>query len=190
MLWGGRFLTLSVRSLWICRCRRRRLRSGWGGVRARSGQCALRNGCVACPVPEDKHGTQYAARTYGCRCELCLRAAREHERAWAAQRPMEAKVRKAAQTAARHAAQPDQRNDIRRACSIRVAEITGPQAIRAGEPITDDDIEVACDMSMTVLEAALILGRTASSVCAPCVGIGIGMIPLSGPATGRGPMLN
>lgn len=75
------------------------------------------------PVPEDKHGTQYAARTYGCRCEPCLHAAREHERTWAAQRPLEAKVRKAAQTAAHHAAQPQQRNDIRRARSIKVAEI-------------------------------------------------------------------
>ncbi|TLH64295.1 hypothetical protein [Mycolicibacterium aubagnense] len=116
------------------------------------------------PVPDGQHGTQYAARTYGCRCEPCLEAARAHERAWAAGRPLEAKVRKAALTAVRHAGQQDQRNEIWRARSAAVAEITEPQAIRAGEPITDEDIEIACDMSMTVMEAALALGRTARAV--------------------------
>ena len=116
------------------------------------------------PAPKGKHGTQYAARTYGCRCEPCVEAAREHERACAAPRPLEAEVRKAAQTAARHAAQPQQRNDIRHARSITVAEITAPKAIRSHARITDEDIEIACDMSMTVMEAALALGRTASSV--------------------------
>ncbi|MHA7661345.1 hypothetical protein [Mycolicibacterium sp. HS_4_1] len=116
------------------------------------------------PVPEDKHGTQYAARTYGCRCEPCLNAARAHERAWAAQRPLEAKVRKAARTAVRHAAQREQRSEIWRARSATVAEITGAKAIRSGEPVTDEDIEIACDMSLTAIEAALVLGRTATAV--------------------------
>lgn len=35
----------------------------------------------------------------------------------------------------------------------KVAEITGTKAIRAGEPITDEDIAVACDMSLSVVEA-------------------------------------
>lgn len=118
------------------------------------------------PVPEDKHGTAYAWRTYGCRCEPCVQAQRAHERAWAAQRPLEAKVRKAARTAAHHAAQRARRHEIRRARSATVAQITGPRAIRAGEPITDEDIEIACDMSLTVMEAALALGRTASAVSA------------------------
>ena len=116
------------------------------------------------PVPEGKHGTAYAWRTYGCRCQPCIQAQRAHERAWAAQRPLEAKVRKAARTAVHRAAQPDRRNQIRRDRSIAVAEITGPKAIRAGEPVTDEDIAIACDMSMTTIEAALVLGRTASSV--------------------------
>ncbi|MBN9636480.1 MAG: hypothetical protein J0H22_15045 [Actinobacteria bacterium] len=118
------------------------------------------------PVPEGKHGTAYAWRAYGCRCEPCVLAHRAYERTWAAQRPLEAKARKAARTAVHHAGQPDRRNDIRRSRSVAVAEITEPKAIRAGEPITDEDIEFACDMSMTVMEAALMLGRTASSVSA------------------------
>ncbi|MGJ6121611.1 hypothetical protein QN239_03440 [Mycolicibacterium sp. Y3] len=116
------------------------------------------------PVPEGKHGTAYAWRTYGCRCQPCVDAQRAHERAWAAQRPLEAKVRKAARTAVHHAGQPDRRNGIRRARSITVAEITAPKAIRAGEPVTEEDVEIACDLSMTAMEAALVLGRTASAV--------------------------
>ncbi len=95
-------------------------------------------------VPDGKHGTQCAARTYGRRCELCLDAARAHERAWEAQR--------------------EQRGEIWRARGAVVAEITGAKAIRSGEPVTDEDIEIACDMSLTAIEAALTLCRTATAV--------------------------
>lgn len=116
------------------------------------------------PVPEGKHGTHYAWRVYGCRCQRCVLAAREHERAWAARRPLEARVRKAVQNAVHRAARRDRHNAIRQARAVKVAEITGAKAIRASEPITDEDIAVACDMSLSVVEAALALGRTASSV--------------------------
>lgn len=116
------------------------------------------------PVPEGKHGTAYAWRTYGCRCEPCVQAARAHQRQWDRSRPLEAKVHKAAQFAVHHAARRERHNEIRRARSVKVAEITGAKAIRAQESVTDEDIAIACDMSLTILEAALALGRTASSV--------------------------
>ncbi|MEU9806009.1 hypothetical protein [Mycobacterium sp. NPDC050853] len=116
------------------------------------------------PVPEGKHGTAYAWRTYGCRCEPCVQAQRKHERAWAAQRPLEARVQKAARNAVHHAAHRERHNEIRQARRVKVAEITGAKAIRAKEPVIDEDIAIACDMSLNTIEAALALGRTASSV--------------------------
>ncbi|WP_100467020.1 hypothetical protein [Mycobacteroides abscessus] len=115
-------------------------------------------------VPDGKHGTAYAWRTYGCRCEPCVLASRAHQRQWDRSRPLEAKVRKAAQFAVYRAARRERHSEIRKARSVKVAEITGAKAIRAQEPVTDEDIAIACDMSLTILEAALALGRTAASV--------------------------
>lgn len=64
------------------------------------------------PVPEGKHGTHYAWRAYGCRCERCVLAAREHQRVWAAGRPLEARVRKAAQNAVIREARREHHNAI------------------------------------------------------------------------------
>jgi hypothetical protein len=117
------------------------------------------------PVPEGKHGTHYAWRTYGCRCEPCVQAHREHDRrVWRAN--AEVREKKAAANAEWRAANPARVRVYGAMKREYEAARTVPGAVNHKQPWTDTDLEVALDMSLTAVQAAQRLGRTAQAVIA------------------------
>ncbi|WP_134062806.1 hypothetical protein [Mycobacteroides salmoniphilum] len=117
------------------------------------------------PVPEGKHGTHYAWRTYGCRCQRCVQAHRDHDKnVWRAN--IEVREKKAAANAAWRATHPDRVGYYDTIKHEYEAARTVPGAVNHKQPWSDADLAAALDMSLTAVQVAQRLGRTAYAVIA------------------------
>ncbi|RIS62537.1 hypothetical protein [Mycobacteroides abscessus] len=94
-------------------------------------------------VPEGTHGTMFAWRFHGCKCQDCLAFGKRHYA---------------------NTADPDVSARRVRRLKDRHAELTAPGAYRGGEKWSAEHIEIACDRSLAVVDAARMLGRTAMAV--------------------------
>lgn len=107
-----------------------------------------------------KHGTTTGHNYHGCRCGECRRAKVEHVKAWRKANPD--KVRAAnRRSKAAYREYHDSQNARYRA---EYAELTKPFAINSWRPWSKAEVAIALDRSLTVVEAALAIGRTADAV--------------------------
>ncbi|MFD6199857.1 hypothetical protein ACFWE3_24440 [Mycobacteriaceae bacterium NPDC060252] len=94
-------------------------------------------------VPADAHGTLLAWRFHGCTCEPCQGFGRQFR-----ERTI------------------DPQEDAARAreFSQRMQDVTRPTANRFGARWIPEDADIACDLEVRIVDAALQLGRTAKAV--------------------------
>lgn len=116
------------------------------------------------PMPGDAHGTANGHEMWGCRCDECVAVYRHWDKSRRAQMPDKFRVNAAAGQARWKA-----RNQLRVSRHRRVqAEhrdlLTRPTAHQHKQPWEVDEIEIALDMSLTAVQAAQRLGRTAHAV--------------------------
>ncbi|WP_100483137.1 hypothetical protein [Mycobacteroides abscessus] len=116
------------------------------------------------PMPEDAHGTVNGHEMWGCRCEECVAVYRQWCRQCRQQMPDEFRANAAAGQARWKARNPEKVSQHRREQAENKMLLTMPAAHQHKQPWRVEEIEVALDMSLTAVQAALRLGRTAHAV--------------------------
>ncbi len=94
-------------------------------------------------VPADKHGTMFAWRFHGCKCEPCLEFGRQE---YARTTDSVVSARRVRQLKDRH------------------RDLTEPQAVHGRQRWSPEHIAIACNTDLAVVDVARMLGRTAMAV--------------------------
>ncbi|WP_078314739.1 hypothetical protein [Mycobacterium sp. D16Q16] len=116
------------------------------------------------PIPGDVHGTGRGYELWDCRCDRCDAAYRQWQQQWREQMPDEFRANAAAGQARWKARNPEKVSRHRREQAENKVLLTMPAAHQHKQPWRVEEIEVALDMSLTAVQAALRLGRTAHAV--------------------------
>lgn len=116
------------------------------------------------PMPEDAHGTANGHELWGCRCDGCVAAYRQWDKRRRQEMPDEFRANAAAGQARWKARNPGKVSRHRREQAENKVLLTMPVAHQHKQPWRIEEIEVALDMSLTAVQAALRLGRTAHAV--------------------------
>ncbi|MEU9805600.1 hypothetical protein [Mycobacterium sp. NPDC050853] len=116
------------------------------------------------PMPGDAHGTVNGHEMWGCRCGRCEAAYRQWHQQWREQMPDEFRANAAAGQARWKARNPEKVCRHRREQAENKVLLTMPAAHQHKQPWRVEEIEIALDMSLTAVQTALRLGRTAHAV--------------------------